>query len=245
MTLQLVLPKTLEGVSAEQVTVPAKADDATLIVKAAPNAKVGASPDVLVRASAKLGQQTITADARLKIAVTADGTVEDTEPRTVTIVTASSDGWRYWPQAKVQGDKWRQLDFDDTAWKKGKAPVGYGADEIAKRKGTIITEQGQNVLFRRVLELPAEVAERKDVTYRLRVASDDTAVVYVNGEKVDEDPEDDHDFKYWNRDIDLSAKVFKPGKNIIAVLVKNKAGSSDLYLDMEISAVVPGGKPKK
>src|SRR5262249_3516445 len=122
---------------------------------------------------------------------------------------------------------------------------GYGEDEINTRKGTLISEQGQDVLFRRVIELPADVGDRKDVKYRLKVASDDTAVVYVNGQKVDEDPEADHEFQYWNPDVDLPATVLKSGKNIIAVLVKNKAGSSDLYMDVEITASVPGAKPKK
>ena len=39
------------------------------------------------------------------------------------------------------------------------------------------------------------------------------------------------------------AKTFKSGKNVLAVLVKNKSGSSDLYLDLEVSAQVP--LPKK
>jgi hypothetical protein len=71
------------------------------------------------------------------------------------------------------------------------------------------------------------------------VASDDSAIVYVNGVLVDQDPEEDHEFRYWNRDVAVPAKHFKPGRNVLAVLVKNKPGSSDLYLDMEVSARVP------
>jgi hypothetical protein len=91
------------------------------------------------------------------------------------------------------------------------------------------------------------VLTKKGATFRLAVASDDSAVVYVNGELVDEDPEEDHEFQYWNREVEVPAKRLRPGKNVVAVLVKNKQGSSDLYLDMELTAQVPEEKapPKK
>src|SRR5262249_11423410 len=148
----------------------------------------------------------------------------------------SSSGWKFIPAAAVKGDGWRGLKFDDASWSSGKAPIGYGEDEINSRKGTIISDNGQDFLFRRVFEVPEELLTRKGTTFRLGVASDDTAVVYLNGELLDEDPENDHEFSYWNRDVEIPAKRLKAGKNVIAVLVKNKAGSSDLYMDLEVTA---------
>jgi hypothetical protein len=48
---------------------------------------------------------------------------------------------------------------------------------------------------------------------------------------------------YWNRDVELKSGLLKPGKNVIAVMVNNTSGSSDLYFDMEITALV--SQPKK
>jgi hypothetical protein len=100
------------------------------------------------------------------------------------------------------------------------------------------------VLFRRVIDIPAEMLAQKGTSFRLLVASDNSAEVYVNGDLLDDDPEADHEFKYWNREVDLGAKLFKPGKNVIAVRVRNTEGSSDLFFDMELSALVPVA-PKK
>jgi hypothetical protein len=73
----------------------------------------------------------------------------------------------------------------------------------------------------------------------LKVASDDGALVYLNGVLVDRDPVPDHEFSYWSRDVMVPAKHFRPGRNVLAVQVNNQPGSSDLYLDLELSARVP------
>src|SRR5262249_15594948 len=61
----------------------------------------------------------------------------------------------------------------------------------------------------------------------------------LNGVLVDHDPEEDHEFAYWNRDVEIPAKHVKSGRNVVAVFVKNHAGSSDIFLHMEIAAEVP------
>jgi hypothetical protein len=160
------------------------------------------------------------------------------ELKTVVLLAQSTVGWRFLPAKDVAaaGDRWREPGFDDKNWRTGKSPVGYGQDEIAKRKGTIVKEEGVPFVFRRELEVPADLLNHKGVTFRMGVASDDSALVYVNGTLVDKDPVEDHDFKYWNREIELQPKQFKAGRNVIAVFVKNHQGSHDIYLDMEVSA---------
>lgn len=69
-------------------------------------------------------------------------------------------------------------------------------------------------------------------------------MVYINGKPADEGPEADHEFKYWNREVLLPADLNWPGRNVIAVRVKNAAGSSDLFLDAEVAALTPV-PPKK
>jgi hypothetical protein len=166
-----------------------------------------------------------------------DGGVE--EFKTFVLVAESTPGWKFLPRGQVSGEDWRKADFDDTKWRTGKAPLGYGEAEIAKRKGTTVPEKGQPFLFRRVVEVPSDLLAQKGVTFQMRVASDDSAVVYLNGALIDQDPQEDHEFSYWNRDVEVAVKQFKPGRNVLAVLVKNKPQSSDIYLDVELSAQVP------
>jgi hypothetical protein len=160
------------------------------------------------------------------------------EVKTVVLLEQSTAGWRFLPARDVAavGDRWREPGFDDKGWRTGKAPVGYGQDEIARRKGTIVAEQGIPFVFRRDCEVPADLLNHKGVAFRLAVASDDSASVYLNGTLVDQDPMEDHDFAYWNRDIELPTKQLKAGRNVIAVYVKNHLRSHDIYLDMEVSA---------
>ncbi len=154
------------------------------------------------------------------------------------LLASSTTDWKYLPQRAVPGETWNREDFDDRKWRVGQTPIGYGEAEIAARKGTRIAEQGEPFLFRRVVDIPSDLLNQKDAAFRLRVASDDSAVVYLNGEAIDRDPDVDHEFKYWNREVEVERKRFKPGRNVLAVLVKNQRGSSDLYFDMEITVQV-------
>jgi hypothetical protein len=176
-----------------------------------------------------------------------DGDDEVVEVRTITLLPVSSAGWKYIPAAQVKGarDEWIKPEFDDKGWREGKAPIGYGEDEIAKRKGTTVAEQGVPFLFRRTFEVPADLQSAKGVTIHVGIASDDSADVYLNGQPIDKDPVADHEFAYWNREVDLEAKQLKSGPNVLAVLVRNHLGSSDIYLDMEVTAQVPVPPPPK
>ncbi len=170
------------------------------------------------------------------------------EFRSITLLAESSPGWRFLPvrQAGNVGDRWRQPDFDDRTWRSGRTPIGYGEAELAKRKGTIIAEQGQPFYFRRTLDVASDLLTQKNVIFHLSVASDDSADVWINGQLADsEPPGTDHEFAYWNRDVEIPARLLKPGRNVIAVLVRNRQGSSDLYLDMEITAQIPIPRPPR
>jgi hypothetical protein len=169
------------------------------------------------------------------------------EFKTTVLLAESSPGWKFLPAklAAAAGNRWQAFDFDDSGWRSGKAPVGYGEPEIIKRSGTVITDQGQTVLFRKTFDVPPEWLQKKDVTFRLCVASDDSATVYLNGQLADQDPEADHEFAYWNREVELKLSQLRPGRNVLAVEVRNRPGSSDLYLDIEVTAQIPVVAPKK
>ena len=168
------------------------------------------------------------------------------EFKTVELLPAGSPGWRYTPARQAAGGTaWADPGFEDSRWATGRAPLGYGEEEIKKRNGTALPERGQDFLFRRSVDVPAEVLAARGVVFRLRVASDDSATVYVNGTAADNDPVPDHEFAYWNQDVELPAKLFKPGRNLIGVQVRNKPNSSDQYLDVELVAEVPVPRPPK
>ncbi len=162
------------------------------------------------------------------------------EVKTTVLLAAGSPGWRFSPAtpASQSGGRWKNADFDDRAWRSGKAPLGHGEDELGKRSGTLVAEKGQAFLFRRAVELPAGLLALKGAAFTLAVASDNSAEVYVNGVLVDNDPQPDHEFAYWNREVELPAKALRPGRNAIAVLVRNGASSSDLFFDLELAAQV-------
>lgn len=160
------------------------------------------------------------------------------EYKEITLLAASAADWKYLPEKDVSGKPWQTPEFDDKAWRTGKAPIGYGEEEIKKREGTTIPEVGVPFVFRRAVDVPSDVLQQKNVTIRLSVASDDSATVYLNGKMID-DEQTDHEFAYWNRDIELKPEQFKAGKNVIAAVVRNKQGSSDLYFDLEVVAQIP------
>jgi hypothetical protein len=159
----------------------------------------------------------------------------DSGRETTTLLAAGSEGWKITAATGVSGEQWQKADFDDKAWTPAKTPVGYGEPEISNRKGTLIKEHGQAMLFRRTVEIPADLLARKGLKFELKVASDDSATIWLNG-KPAADEKADHEFRYWNQTVPLPADAFKAGRNVIAVLVRNTAKSSDLYLDLELTA---------
>jgi hypothetical protein len=173
------------------------------------------------------------------VAAGGDGDLDIPEFKSYTLIGESTPGWKYLPKAQVKGDDWLKPDFDEKGWRDGKAPIGYGEDELAKRKGTIVKEEGVPFVFRRSFDVPKDLLDQKGVVFKLNIASDDSADVYLNGQLVDHDPELDHEFAYWNRSVDIPLKLVKPGRNVVAALVRNHIGSSDIYLDMLISGEVP------
>jgi len=197
-----------------------------------------------MKASLKRGNY----DAKRDFVAFGAGDGDDTvlvESKSVNLLAQSSAGWKFTPAKPVGNAQWQQANFDDKTWRDGPSPIGYGEEEIAKRKGVTIAEKGGPFLFRRSFEVNADMLAAKGVVFRVSVASDNSAEVFLNGQPLEKDPTEDHEFTYWNQEIDLEAKHLKAGKNVLAVLVKNTEGSSDLYFDLEVTAQVPLPPPPK
>ena len=158
-------------------------------------------------------------------------------PKPAAVVAQSSAGWKYTAADGVKGEDWLKVAFDDGKWTAGKTPVGYGEAAIAQKKGTTIDLKGQPILFRRKFSVDKKAIDSKS-KFRLQVASDDSATVWINGKQVDKE-EENHEAKYWNRTVEIAAGLLKKDGNIISVLVSNAEGSSDVFLDLQIEATGP------
>ncbi len=238
--VEVVAPPGAQGVSAASITIPAGANEGRAVLKAPPQARSLANASFLVRATARVDNLSLKEETKFLVSVsTTASTGGGVSVQPTPLLPQGSAGWKYQAASKVKGDTWTAPTFDDKSWLVGKAPVGYGEEELTTRKGTVITLKEQEVLFRHELEVPAELLAQKGVQFSLTVASDDSALVYLNGQLIDQDPTADHEFAYWNREIVVPLKHLKPGKNVVAVRVKNGSGSSDLYFDLALSALVP------
>jgi len=112
----------------------------------------------------------------------------------------------------------------------------YG-DEPRAKYGTKLKKIQRRYFFRKRFYVK-DLKEIKVLT--LKVASDNSAIVYINGKEVDKDPvfgkSGGHEFAYWNREVNLDPSILKKGENLIAVYLYNNPGSSDAYLDVELNS---------
>ena len=157
------------------------------------------------------------------------------------ILQKNSDNWHYTikypssPPEERNGKKWYEEGYDDSDWLTGKMPFGYG-DEPRAKYGTKLPDIKGSYYFRKIINLD-DIAKYKKIC--LKVASDNAAVIYINGKQVYRDPlygvGCGHEFCYWNAEKQVNASgILKKGDNLIAVGLYNNPGSSDAYLDLQI-----------
>ena len=158
------------------------------------------------------------------------------------LVEARADGYRYTtehpegPPRDGQGRAWHDVQYDDSKWKTGVAPFGYG-DAPRAKYGTGLTSNKGSYFFRKPFRID-RTALPPDRVVQLFIASDDAAVVYLNGKEVDRDPafgrSGGHEFSYWNRQCDIPSRNLNDGLNVLAFELANPGSSSDAYLDAEL-----------
>ncbi len=151
---------------------------------------------------------------------------------------ASSAGWKYLAASGLSGDDWVRPDFDDGAWKAARTPIGYGLKFIVEKQGSVLELTGQDVAFRREFQLDGSRLAAAGKVFRLRIALDDSAAVWINGKLVDDDKVV-HDAVYWNRGLDIPRGVLVAGRNVVAVRLRNAKGSPDAVLDLQIAQPNP------
>ncbi len=153
------------------------------------------------------------------------------------VIAQSTAGWKFTAASAIKGEDWLKVAFDDGKWTAGKTPIGYGEPSIAQKKGTTASLQGQPILFRRKFAVDKKLIDSKS-KFRLQVASDNSATVWINGKQVDKE-DGDHEATYWNRTVEIAAGLLKQDGNVVSVLVNNQQGSSDIFLDLHLESTGP------
>ena len=162
--------------------------------------------------------------------------------------------WKYSDVGEVPSN-WKNMDFDDSSWKIGKSPLGYGDDvsetDINIPIGTVVgfgkdDDKYITTYFRKKIKLE-NTDNLNDIEVFIHV--DDGAVVYINGVEAFRKGIADGEVKYSTtgkfkpkeESFKISGNLFKKGENIIAVEVhQDGPTSSDLWfeLGMKISGAV-------
>ncbi|SEU16484.1 Kelch motif-containing protein [Myxococcus fulvus] len=181
------------------------------------------------------------------IRIGGDGTTPpptDPPPNTGFTAVAFGAEWKYDDRNVDPGPTWKAATFNDTAWKKGLAQLGYGeADER-----TVLTKKTPaqpTVYFRKKFTLHGMVEQAT-----LKVLHDDGVAVFLNGTQVFNSliPNPAHAAYAQGASPDnhlsqttIPGMRFEMGENTLAVMVKQANGtSSDLSFDLELKVTTDG-----
>ena len=138
-----------------------------------------------------------------------------------------AQAWRFTTEKPAEG--WERPGFDDSAWKTG--PGGFGTPNTP---GAVVKTRWDTpaIWLRREVELPQGVAGMKQP--HLVVHHDEDAEVYVNGVRAA--TLTGYTTEYVEVPLSPEARAaLKPGKNLIAVHVKQTGGGQ--YVDVGIADV--------
>ncbi|MGL4774113.1 MAG: metallophosphoesterase [Clostridium sp.] len=161
--------------------------------------------------------------------------------------------WKYSDEGKDLGKSWSATDYDDSKWKLGKAPLGFG-DDVSEtdpnvKIGTVISygndENNKHMTsyFRTTIDVK-DLNKYKELEVYIHV--DDGAVIYVNGKEAVRkgipDGEVNYNtpgkFKQKEETFKVPTSFLVEGKNVIAAEVhQDSKDSSDLWFEMGIKGL--------
>ena len=160
--------------------------------------------------------------------------------------------WRFFAEDKMPEGKWTESDYDDSKWKEGEAPFGYG-DEGMKTEleyGEDEDNKWPSAYFRKKIEIDADL--KKFDAFAIRARMDDGGVFFINGKEVGrlrmpEKEEIDFDTHTTSKTggnsglegvfelVEIKGEHLKKGENALAVrLHQGDDSSSDLAFDLEL-----------
>ncbi len=168
----------------------------------------------------------------------------------VTLVEAGAT-WSYLDTGEDPGEEWKSLDFDDSAWASGPAPLGYGDDQTTVVSyGDNSSDKHPTTWFRHVFSYEKQEGDLGSTTLWLRI--DDGGLVHLNGEEVvrqgmaeGEIGADDYatytagdDAETAFTDYEIDGELLLHGDNVLAVEVHQvNATSSDISFDLYLVEV--------
>ena len=169
-------------------------------------------------------------------------------------VTLSSKGavWKYLDNGSNQGTNWTAINFDDSAWAAGPAPLGYG--DAAGQLPATVNQFGpdpNNKYITTYYRRAFSVADPLSLTQlALHLQRDDAVAIYLNGLPVYRDNFTDGPIDYLTlalSPIDGSDEALIqlgpidpasliPGRNVLAAEVHQASPTSDdLFFEAELS----------
>ena len=176
-------------------------------------------------------------------------TAAEGQPVSITLIEAGAR-WKYLDNGSNQGTAWRGRTFNDSSWKAGPAPLGYGECGLPPLQTPVNDGPDTNRFITTCFRQAVEIAEPAVYTgFTLSMRRDDGAVVYVNGSEV------------WRTNMpsgtitstttatttvggadearfytaQLAPGVLVPGSNVVAVEVHQLSPtSSDLCFDLQL-----------
>lgn len=186
---------------------------------------------------------------RLALLLAAAGFAHPLEARSLVSTGAV---WKYHFGAPPERG-WRGADYDDSAWKSGPAPLGYGEDRLGTRLGSEANEGSRPITtyFRTSFPSPKLMAGE---TLVVMLCVDDGAVVYLNGVELSRTnmqpgsvrPDTPALKTLGNSDegfyvrIPIRAAALRSANNVLAVEVhQSSPRSSDLFFDLALKTVPP------
>ena len=153
--------------------------------------------------------------------------------------------WYYYDKGTLPtNSNWNKPNADHSSWKIGRAPLGYGKDDLSTTLsyGSDANNKYPVYYFCKTFSLQDEITEA--TRFLMNYVVDDGFIVYVNGQeggrynmRTDGSPYA-ADYTKGNPDIgqiELPADLFVKGRNVVCVEVHNSsATSSDVYFAAQI-----------
>jgi hypothetical protein len=179
------------------------------------------------------------------------GGLSSAPPTNSTVLVDISSAWRFLDTGVTPATAWRSNSFNDTSWKIGTAPFGYGDGDEATvvSFGSNAANKQITTYFRHAFTL-ADTSAVRSLT--LRLLRDDGAVIYLNGAEVfrsnmptgainattlavDPVSGDEESTLFHNAAIERG--LLRNGTNVVAAEIHQSAtNSSDLSFEMQLVA---------
>ena len=169
--------------------------------------------------------------------------------------------WRYNDKGEDLGVAWREPGFDDSGWKHGKAPLGYGIDDI---KATLSfgndPNQKRPTYYFRTSFTVADPTVLPNMLMKIRY--DDGFIAYLNGREIargsfpsgrdvsfatlaDEHVDKGQRLLFETFNLASQRAAFVAGKNVLAVEVhQHSPTSTDMVLDVSLEPATSRTAPQ-